>query len=470
MRRKGVLVMYTQKQAGRCLSPRREVSTKVDRHIRCGGCNGWMGGGSIRFTQGCVVVGIVIATWLSDAVAVNGQEHRGDASIWRVTANAVQVYGWVDGVRESEFVNVADVAFSRDGRVAIAEQDRGIISVFSREGDFLTSFGRPGEGPGEFGRIGDIMQTAMDHLIVLDHPRQRLSEWTFDGDLIGDQSLLSLGEARPMGSIGRFGGGDWFVREADRLVATDVGGLGQDSIRFVRIVGGSQGWANPPVVAQELLHVAGTVTTQVLVEGVPSIRSALFSPKVMNVSVDNCILVGTSDRPWLSIVASTGSRVGELRFDLPIVAASERHREEWIARTVENIKIRYDEVAPTALESIEKFGSRVGMAKRIPFANNVVVDALGYIWVQSYALPEGPGSSAWEVFTAEGESIGRLELDGRLHVVSVGVNDIVGGWTGPLGRQEIRVYGLDRSEAFSIQRYPQECNSGEIGDLPFVGR
>ena len=84
------------------------------------------------------------------------------------------------------------------------------------------------------------------------------------------------------------------------------------------------------------------------------------------------------------------------------------------------------------------------MAEWVPFADHLVVDDLGYIWAQRYALSDYEGSAEWRVFTETGAAIGTVTLPVSMRVTEIAADAILGFHTDEHGQQDVRMYALDR--------------------------
>ena len=399
-----------------------------------------------------VCVGALLLTGLGAMNAGASGQVVNDGA-WVVSERPIGVYR---GVQDAAFGTIVDVAFGANGRVAIADQDLGTVSVFSEEGKFLTSFGRRGEGPGEFELIAGLVSGPGGHLFVLDELRQRISEWTTDGLLVGDKGITLEGGARPIGEMGRFGAEGWYVVEASRMLPAAVDEVAEDTVRVFRLY--------DRVVRDMLAEVRGMLNTHFVIGGMPGMRRALFSPMPVGVPLGDCLLVGTTDVPRFRLVDEGGVEMGELRFDVKVEATGKRHRSEWVDAVMAEIKESQEYAGEDERRSIGILGERLQMASRVPFAEDIIVDSLGFLWVQSYSLPEGPGSSEWRVFTEEGQAQGVVFMPEDHRVVAIGESEIFAVGTDELGRQEVRVYGLDRRGDDTPRSPPPGCRASGFRD------
>lgn len=362
------------------------------------------------------------------------------APVWTVGAEPLAIYGSAGDDPDTGFGYVADVARGPDGTIAAADGLYYSLSFFSAGGELRAKAGREGEGPGEFSEIAGLVSTPGGRLFVFDEGLQRLSEWTFDGDYVGDTRLTRQGTDRPIGRVGRFGDGSWYARERDRLVAAPMNGMARDTAGFFRLTDGT--------VGEPLARAPGIITAMFELMG-PGVRDALLSPRSVGVARGECLLVGSTDDPVLAVVGIEGNRVGDVRLDLEVERATREHRNDWLARALETAEV---EVGPEGRAMLEGLAATVPMAGRVPFGSGLIVDALGYIWVQRYQLPDGYPSSDWRVFTETGIASGTVVLPEGFRAVEISADAILGVFTHEMGREDVRVYALNRGG--DVERRP----------------
>ena len=187
-------------------------------------------------------------------------------------------------------------------------------------------------------------------------------------------------------------------------------------------------------------------------------RGALFSPIALSAVRGNCLLLAAGDEPVVRIFDQTGTPRGELRLDIPVDRVTEGHRERWVAASVAAAgRAMGGEVVPEAARMIEVMGEAVGMAARVPFANDLMVDEPGYIWIQSWRLPGGPGSPEWRVFTETGRGIGAVRLPEGLRVLHISAEALTAVRTDELGRQFVQVHALERRDTLAMLPVPPGC-------------
>ncbi|WP_419164128.1 6-bladed beta-propeller [Candidatus Palauibacter sp.] len=95
----------------------------------------------------------------------------------------------MEGEPDSDFSDIVGVIHGPDGSIAVADRLLARITVLSAGGTVLAAMGREGDGPGEFRSLSGIVVDGEGRLFTFDDMHQRLSEWTFDGTLVGDTRL-----------------------------------------------------------------------------------------------------------------------------------------------------------------------------------------------------------------------------------------------------------------------------------------
>ncbi len=399
------------------------------------------------------VLGVFLLAAASAAVHgdASGQAAGGTASNWTVSPQPERAYGWIEGEPNSEFYGIVGLAHGPDGNFAVADRQLAMITVFSPDGTVIAAMGRQGDGPGEFRSLTGIVADEEGRFVVFDDAHQRLSEWTFDGTLVGDTRLSREGTDRRIGAVGQFADGSWYASEGDRMVATELGDVGRDTVGYHRL-------REDGAVGEALVRVPGRVTTMFTVGGMPpGIRGALFSPRALDATRGNCLLAGASDDPVLRIFDRTGAALGELRLEVQVDRSTEDARRQWISATIAVAREVGQEVGPRQERMVETVGEAMGMAERIPFAWDLIVDDLGYFWIQPYELPDGPGNSEWRVFTETGQALGTVRLPEGFRALRISSDAITGVWTDGLGRQFVQVYALDRGGDTEARPLPPGC-------------
>ena len=370
---------------------------------------------------------------------------------WAVMPEPERVYGWMEGVADSEFTDIIGIAYGSDGRIAVADRQLASITVFSPDGTVVATMGGRGDGPGEFRNITTLVADGADQIVAFDRVHQRTSTWTFDGKLVGSGRLEGSSTGRAIAKVGRFRDGGWYAREANQAVQAGVRDVARDTVAFHRL-------SDNGVVGVTLVKVPGGLTTHFIVRGMPGSRSALFSPRALGVVRGNCLVVGTSDDPVLRIVDGYGRVRSRLDLEVELRRATEGDRRHWTSEAITLAAERSrGDLDPMQIQMIEAVGAAAGMAEQIPFVNDMIVDDLGYIWGQRYQLGDGSSNAEWRIFSEAGQAVGTIRLPEGLRILSISADTIAGVWTDSFGRQYVRMHTLNRGRDIESRPLPAGC-------------
>jgi len=354
-----------------------------------------------------------------------------DSTAWFIDTEPLVQIGWVADQPDTDFFDVVAAVLLPDGSIAIADRGLAKITLVGADGSVRFAVGGSGEGPGEFGGLAQVLVDDRGHIHAFDARHQRLTEWTDAGVLVGTSGLLRAAAGRRLGAVGRFESGAWYVREAPRVVGTQVGGMAQDTVGFFRLHDGG-------TVGERVVDVPGTVSTHAMVGGQSVVRHIMFSPRALDTRFDDCLLVMTSDAPTIRVIDSGGGSTSEISLPSPARRTTEADRRSWIDGV-----IQANEVPPEAAPMIEAMGQELVMAERWPIANRIIADEAGYVWLERFQAPEGP-SGNWVVVDGAGEVVAELTLPDGLRLLAVEGDRIIGVWSDALDRQQVRVHALNR--------------------------
>ena len=80
----------------------------------------------------------------------------------------------------------------------------------------------------------------------------------------------------------------------------------------------------------------------------------------------------------------------------------------------------------------------------LPAFDDVIDDALGDTWIQTFRSPADTGPERWIVLGPEGAARGTVLLPSGIDVYEIGEDWILGRWTDDFDVEHVRVWGLDR--------------------------
>lgn len=251
------------------------------------------------------------------------------------------------------------------------------------------------------------------------------NRWSFDHAMVRPLS-------RPYASLARFRAGGWYAQERSRITGETEGSLTLDHVQRV-LFDDSLSSASAGV------RLAGALTaTFTGIRGEAGKMSAPFSPRPVHDALGNCVVYAAGDGYDLRVLRRDGTPVAWIRNPWPTQRVSPEMRDAWV-------EARLAVVPEQARPSMRRVLARVPAPEHLPAYRDLVVDALGYVWGQTYTPPDGPGR-AWIVFRPDGSVLGSLEMPRALEILDVGENAVVGLWTADSGEEVVGVYELRRGD------------------------
>lgn len=338
-----------------------------------------------------------------------------------------------------------------DGTVFVADSRLNEIHKFGKDGTHHGSVGMTGDGPGEFRLIGNLFLSEDGTLGVFDRQHQRVSQFSVDNRFISDQSILGYSE--PSSWVGQFSGGNYFARTRSPLLPTPVDGIMRDTVSYYSL-------DSDLSVNRLLARVPGPLSTQFIVSGQSGIRNALFSPFPRHAVSGPCLYLTQGDLPEVRIVHETGDLLAEVSLDLERQRVRDEDRRLWVESMLERTGIE-----PGSPESayFSALGQQIQASEWLPYFSNIVVDELGYVWLQRYAPPSGP-SAEWLVLKGTGELLGTVFFPRELYVFQISERTITGVFSDSTGEEVLQVLKLNREPHLDRSQAPAKCRLGvEMG-------
>lgn len=325
---------------------------------------------------------------------------------------------------------VVDAARRSDGSVVVGSELRAAgVRVFDSSGHLAQVLGGVGDGPGEFRGIGSIRIGEDDSIYAFDRSQQRLTVFDRAGELVRDVNLSSPAN-RPIAAVGRFADGQWYERGAARLrrgATSDV--MIRDTIQYAVTDDGFD-------IRRVLAAVPADFSTTLTFQGRAGHRFALFSPRPADSRFGNCLYMTQGDKPQIDVFRSDGRW---------LLRVNNVESERYVAHA-DLESIVGPMVAGLPDEQAQALRATLLAAPRpntLPFYRDLVVDALGYVWLQQYAPPRGYGR-LWLVLAPNGELLGRVVMPEPMRVFEIGPQYILAlAWTS-MDEELIRVYTLHR--------------------------
>ena len=373
---------------------------------------------------------------------------------WVVATEPDVTIGARDGSAAFQLYRVRDATRLADGRIVIANAGSNELLVFSADGDYIGAWGGRGEGPGEFESLALVHPWGPDSLIAADSENGRISVFGPDGghgitkslrgELASFKLALTLGSGRgPGGGVSALG-----VHVAVRVLpnarlltrdtkAHGTQGLwrdqglyaimGPDGSSYVSI-----GEFPGPEHYSESYREGNTVY-------VTPLRHP-FARTTLTTEWGDLAVIGRNESYEIRAYRSDGSLVRIVR----------RHHETRSPTKAEQDAAFRNQLATLADDDREtrtKVAVNAPLVDSFPAYSSLRGDALGYLWVAEYRLPDARyEGTLWTVFDPDGRALGLVETPDGLRIFEIGADYILGRFTDELGVEYVRVLGLDRSD------------------------
>lgn len=375
-----------------------------------------------------------------DSAGVTIVESTGEAPRlpWRVSPRPVVVLGDGSDGPDDEFGMVMGAVRLSDGTIVVAENWTVELRYFDARGRQLRTVGRRGQGPGEFTALDRLAILPPDTVVAYDYASRRASLFTAGGEFARSfpsplastrQVTYSVAGAfderrlwfEPAGTSARPGGPDVLpvaganvLVDVDRLTVDTVGeAYGVDyaggrhpmPLRFGRQTA-SDPWDGP-------LYITDGGTFEVRVYDDAGLRRIIRRdlPPRQVTQADIQTLIDFD----VELVRTSG---GEPGIDVP--------EEERVRRV-------------RAMLDAHPFPDRM------PAVGDVVVDALGYLWVAHYRpFHERDRPTTWTVFDPDGQLLGEIQFPGDLAIRQIDRDRILAIRRDGLNLFTVVLYGLKR--------------------------
>ena len=382
--------------------------------MACAGGDG--GGGGLRS---------IVRDSAGVIIVENGRPPLDSRLGWRIgTAPAVTI-GTAGGDPAYELFGVGGVMRLADGRIVVANAGSGELRVFNSDGVHLESWGGQGDGPGEFGAMApeNLEPWAGDSLMAREPFQRRLSVFSSRGTfgrafrLQGDYASVvgPLPDGRILAqTMTSYSGGtpgtseltrpdlEYGILEADGSVHQDLGAYPGSELYVVNTANG------------------------------PRPRRYPFQRGAHAFAWGDLIVIGTNDRYEIRAYRPDGSLARIVRREHEARAPTRADLRDYVARQNPD--------QPEALDAV----ADMPLVEAFPAFARVLVDRLGYLWIEEYRLP-GETHRLWTVFDPEGRARGLVEMPGSFAVQKIGEDYILGRRQDALDIEYVESWSLDRS-------------------------
>ena len=338
---------------------------------------------------------------------------------------AIQV-GNIRGGPESQFYHVQHSRRLADGGIAVANTGFGDLRLFDKGGYYVGTL-----------TLGDDAAEKA--------PPLRVYEPT-PGDLLvvqGDQSLALFhgNDSRPararlatpegglekLEPLGMFGDGSLLFKARHPWDETKTG-VGRRRARLLRY--GPDG---------KLLGAVGDVDDNAVLFA--NRGAYIFGATAFAAPGDSTIWYGDGEHGEVREIARDGRLLRIVRIDRPPRAVTPADRTAYKSAATRQVRGTTREATmPTTLDSSV-------FADTFPTFDQIVVDALGDVWLRNYQWFDLGSGKSWSVFDPTGRYLGDVVTPSILEIHQIGADFLLGRMADTAGREAVFLYRLNKPGA-----------------------
>ncbi len=364
-----------------------------------------------------------------------------DGEGWRIDpVPALEIAPRSDDDPRYDFLRVNSGTILPGGEVAVLVAGSSEIRFFSASGEWLRSAGRAGDGPGEM-RTGAGLLQAGDTLYMRDAILRRVSAFDHRGTFLASWPWPVAEGFSQIQPVHRLANGDWIATagfstgSSAPFPATNE--IVRSPVAWMRIAPGFTGVRDTIAVGESAERYMQVSMSGGVIQSV-SIIAPLFSRSTQTAVGGDRFVWGDNASPELRIHDAGGALRRILRWNTPAIPIT----PELLGR------MKQEELAnastPQAREGIEsRYTSIPIAATEVPWFSGIQLADDGHLWLREFpTLRADP--VRFQVFDAEGEYLGRLELPPKHTVLEVGREHLLTVWRDDDDLEYVRVYRLDR--------------------------
>jgi len=334
---------------------------------------------------------------------------------------------------EYQLFQVAGGTRLADGRIVLVNRGSQELRVYGADGTFSHAFGAAGSGPGEYESPRLVGRLPGDSLLVYDTSHRRLSVVQVDAGWARSFPMPQEagGFPVPQGAFSDgtqvYGGGLYFS-SADGGFPT---GTFQNDSQYASV--DRSGSPVTELGAWPSFQMYGKVTES----GSFSARSLPFGWGTSVAVGPNRLYLARGDRYEVRAHRPDGSLDRIIRLDRERPPVTDADVEQYVADELE------DADSPNERRQFESLMTELPVPDRMPALSNMIVDALGNLWVQNYTGPR-TRNPEWTVFDREGRIRGTVRTPDRTQVLEIGQDYLLGRVSDELDVEYVRLWSLDR--------------------------
>lgn len=323
-----------------------------------------------------------------------------------------------------------------DGRLVVGNTGTNELLFFSAAGDFLDALGAPGDGPGEFQRLFGLHECDADVLVV--EELSRLS-------IINGESPQFVRNVQVAGHLaatrGVLAGVDPSCSSAlmvDQVPPT----IGAEN----RVLDASVSfyWADFTTGARD--SVGTFLSTELYPWQIQGRRIPMRAPfgrnSVWALHAEGLVFGSARDMSF-ELLGDDGSTLRIVQWAAPLLPVTDEAWEDFERSREDFVR---ENPAEAELQPPRGYFPR---PEQQPPYSALQVDDSGRVWVRNYTgySVYGPEpSSAWWVFSSEGEWLADVRLPDGLEVLHIGDSTLVGVVLDDVDLEQIQVHHFDLQE------------------------
>jgi hypothetical protein len=346
---------------------------------------------------------------------------------WTVDSLPSVTIGVEEGDPQREFFRLTDARRLSDGRIVAANSSSNELRYFTGQGKYLCTSGRQGAGPGEFERLAWLQLLPHDTLLVYSSGGGgRLSVFSPEGHFVRTVTVPRAGDGRYSSPMGMLPNGALLVSFGRGYGMGVPSGTYRDSVSLVVHRGDSTIASIGPLPSMESVVVA-TANSM-------SVTSLVFGRYLVTGFAPDGFLVGTNEQYELFRYDTLGRLTGSIRLDrapTPVTASAIAEAESTRLASASNANER---------ARSEAFFKQMQFPPTMPAYGRVLVDSEGNIWVSRYSVTRVSGD--WDVFDADGQLLGELQLPPRFTPRQITGSRLIGTARDELEVERVQVHAL----------------------------
>lgn len=419
---------------------------------------------------GCLVTGLIVAcdsnpdppdrpAQLSNGVRdsagisiVESRQPAPDSRLgWQVGTEPAVAIGVALGEADYQLYQVGGATLLADGRIVVANGSSNELLVFDAEANHLGAWAGQGDGPGEFWYLSTVRPWPGDSLIAGDSRQGRASIFDLKGahgrtmSLRGPpdattQELAEAGQAAAHGPVTAEPHVILGVLPDGTLLTQTTQGFTQGHHRWEAVYALMDA---DGATRASLGDYLGTETYTEFYQQddgnflIVPLRHP-FGKTTLTTAWGNLAAIGDSETYEISAYRSDGSLARIVRRDhetrIPTQSEQDRAFRDRFAGLSEEDRERRTAVA-----------ANVPLVERFPAYSSLHGDALGYLWVAEFKLPDDEyNGTLWTIFDPNGQAMGFVETPDGLSILDIGTDYILGKRTGQMDIESVEMWSLTR--------------------------